>query len=755
MGILESIDISASDRDMTIIPIENADAVDIAAKLNELLGVGGKGDKSAAASDLLNRNGFQQANLQRNLNNAANGTAVNAGIQNDLAMSGANPGGPAPLSREPKIIADERTNSIILVADESTTARVQALISQLDSRVDLSGLRFYVYRCQHAKSEELADVLAGLVGQGSGSTGAGSRSNNGGILGGDSDLISGGNTRTGSSANRNSLTGNNGSNRTSGQSRTPGRARSENSGANNAAKSVQLGENFSISSDPATNTLIIFGNRAQYEKMKALLQTLDIKRRQVLVEAMLLEVGVSDEDRIKSSFIVSGGGKDGGVLAQSFGSDILGLLSNPSGSEDFSVAAASAGTLTIGGGSSQITIPSQSMLMSAISRNTNVNLLSAPTILATNNEPAEIVVGQNVPFIASTSTNQSNLDNTFNQVDRQDVGITLRLTPQISSRDSVTLGIFTEVSAVISTDPSLGPTTSIRTSETSVITKDGQMVVTGGLMSDDSTATENGVPFLKDVPVLGHLFRFSNKLRRRTNLLILITPRIVKDQYDARDLTIEGRNIVEREIEARGIYPDHREVLRNKAIDRVAESEPYDGVSPSTVLPPVNNKEQNAIVSNQAQAGNDDQVMEFSIDPKLPPKPKFDQSSNNNDVRNSKVEARGALNLPPKDSFVVIKLVNPDSAKDLSGLPFKMSNKQHLAALRVPAEARNSVLALFQTGSEIGYQIDGKSTRFNVVGNFVSPEEAKSAFSDIGNQWYEMSPYEIMKLGVEPWVRIQ
>ena len=92
---------------------------------------------------------------------------------------------------------------------------------------------------------------------------------------------------------------------------------------------------------------------------------------------------------------------------------------------------------------------------------------------------------------------------------------------------------------------------------------------------------------------------------------------------------------------------------------------------------------------------------------------------------------------------------------DLSGLPFKMSSKQQLAAIRVPAEARKSVLNLFKTGSEIGYQIDGKSTSFNVVGSFASTEEAKSAFSDIGNQWYEMSPYEIMKLGVEPWVRIQ
>lgn len=746
IGILDSIDISASDRDMTIIPVENADAVDIAAKLNELLGLGEKAEK-AGASDLLNRsNGaaLQQANLQRSPANNAAATSPSGGNQADAAISGNNyPGSPA-LSRQPKIIADERTNSIILVADETTTARVQALIQQLDSRVDLSGLRFYVYRCQHAKAEELADVLAGLVGEGSG--GLARKGAGGGVVGTDSDLISGGGSnRGGSSANRNNNSSSRTGNRNSSQSRTPGKSRNENA-QSNAASSVQLGDNFSISADPATNTLIIFGNRAQYEKVKALLQTLDIKRRQVLVEAMLLEVGVTDEDRLKSSFIVSGGGKDGGVLAQSFGSDILGLLSNPTASEDFSVAAASAGTLTIGGGASQIKIPTQSMLMSAISKNTNVNLLSAPTILATNNESAEIVVGQNVPFIASTSTNESNLNNTFNQVDRQDVGITLRLTPQISSRDSVTLGIFTEVSAVISTDPSLGPTTSIRTSETSVITKDGQMVVTGGLMADDSTATDNGVPFLKDVPVLGHLFRFSNQLRRRTNLLILITPRIVKDQYDARDLTIENRDVVEREIETRGIYPDRREVLRHQAIDRVAESEPYDGVSPSTILPPLNTAPK---IENQGSADSD--VLEFSVDPKLPPKPRFEQKDPL--ALKAPEQIRGALSLPQKDAFLVIELKNPNE-QSINGLPFKISNKKHLAALRVPAEARTSVLNMFKTGSEIAYKIDGKSTEFNVAGSFLSAEEAKTAFPDIGNQWYEMSPYEIMKIGIEPWTRI-
>jgi hypothetical protein len=511
---------------------------------------------------------------------------------------------------------------------------------------------------------------------------------------------------------------------------------------------VQLGENFSVSADPATNTLIIFGNKAQYEKMKLLLDTLDIKRRQVLVEAMLLEVGLSDEDRLKSSFIVSGGGKDGGVIAQSFGSDIIGLLSNPTATEDFSVAAASAGSLTIGG-ENGITIPTQSMLLSAVQRNTNVNILSAPTILATNNEQAEIVVGQNVPFLASTSTNETNLNNTFNQIDRQDVGITLRLTPQISSRDSVTLAIFTEVSDVISTDPTLGPTTSIRTSETSVITKDGQMIVTGGLMSDNTAATDAGVPFLKDVPVLGHLFRFSNHLQRKTNLLILITPRIVKDQYDARDITIENRNVLEKEIDERDLHPNRREITRDRAIDQVAESEPFDGTSPSTVLAPSLGQSPTS-QAKLALAPNDDQIMEFSINPKIPTKPKFKESS----VSHKTSDARASINMAQKEAFLVVQLKDT-KAIDITGLPFKISSKNNLATLRVSAEAKAKVLKLFQTGSEVGYNLNGKSAKFRVVGVFSSEEEAKLAFDSIGNQWYEMSPYEIMNLGNGPWVKAQ
>jgi general secretion pathway protein D len=722
MGILESIDIASSNRDMTIIPIENADATDIATKLKELL----LSDQNETANDLLirtnqNNRGVQTTNLAAG-NNPVAEAAANAG--NTVAAS----------TRQPKIIADERTNSVVVVADEAATARIQALIEQLDSPVDMSGLKFYVYHCQHAKAEEIAEVLAGLVGEDG--TGGAARPAQNSIAGNDGDLINtGGAGGAGRENNRNRT-----QNRLNGQTRTPGRSRNENRQQDTGTRSVQLGENFSISADSATNTLIIFANKSQFEKVRALLQALDVKRRQVLVEAMLLEVGINDEQRLKSSFIASGGGKDGGVIAQSFGSDILGLLSNPAGIEEFSVAAASAGTLTIGGKDSPLIIPSQTLLLSAIQRNTSVNVLSSPNILATNNEPAEIVVGQNIPFLASTSTDGSNLSNTFNQIDRQDVGITLRLTPQISSRDTVNLNIFTEVSSLISTDPTLGPTTAVRTSETSVIAKDGQMIVTGGLMSDENNNTDAGAPFLSDIPVLGHLFRFSNETRRRTNLLILITPRIVKDQFDARDLTIEGRNILEREIDIRDIHPNRKEILHRKSINRVAESVPYEGEAPSTILAPSEVKPLEAATPVAKEKT-------FEMDVNAEVKPKFQDKK--------EVKTKAASNLgkaPQSASYVVLKAQGKEFSDFATSLPFQIASEDASMGLLLSAEAKKTLSSKFSAGSLLGYKFEDKTIMFRVMGVFPASQDAKMAFPAASGQWYELSPYEIMNFGKGPWV---
>ncbi|MCB0332610.1 MAG: type II secretion system secretin GspD [Bdellovibrionales bacterium] len=657
--IAQSLDVPSSDREMTIIPIEHADAVDIATKLSEILTDTTDKESATRTSALESiRARLRQTSSRTSTSSAAEGSEP-TGSSATINSQG----------REPKIIADERTNSIIVVADEDMTARIRALISQLDSEVDRSGFRFYVYRCQHANAEELADVLAGLSGDGSSRSSSSQSSVN---------SFSGQNTGSRERGNRFAST----QDRLTSQSRTPGRSRSENSSESSGTTSVQFGENVSITADPATNSLIIYSGKSDYGKILALLKDLDIKRKQVLVEAMILEVRIDEDSNFSTEFLSSAGGKDGGVLAQStFNNNLATLIQDPTALSNFTVAAASSGTLTLPG---DITIPTQTVLLNAAQNNSNVNVLSAPNILATDNEPAEIVVGQNVPFVASTSTSGDNLNNTFNTIDRQDVGITLRLTPQISSSDTVRLDLFTEVSNVVQTSANsdLGPTTTIRTSETTVITKDSQMVVIGGLMSDTVSQVDTGIPFLKDVPVLGHLFRSSSEVNQRTNLLIFITPRIIQNQHDLRDSTITNRDKLDHAIKYNNVQPPRDELLYSEDIDKVTEISPYTGKKPSTIQAPKHPLSPppahlSADPQGAARASEDD-VIELHIQPKFSSKSEGDAQP-----KASFNAAHSPTATSSQEQFVILELLSsPDS--DLSLPFFSKQGKKGLAGIKLP-----------------------------------------------------------------------
>lgn len=722
VDLIENVDVPFSNREMTIIPVKNADASEIAKKLGEILGLGENKDSKKAgvdpSSDL----------LRARLNNQVppNGQPPVGMVTG--AVSAVPPGdGSTKRSIDPKIIPDERTNSIIVVADDDTTARVRALINQLDSELDLSGFRFYVYQCQHADAEEIAETLAGLTGQGSGGgskSGAGSNL----LMSGDGDSAVSVNTNSRERGGQFGRT----QDRLSSQKRTPGRSRGENK-ESGGKTSVQLGENVSITADKATNSLIIAANKSDYEKIKELLKQLDVKRRQVLVEAMLLEVGVDDSTEIGTDFLTSGGGLDGGVAVKSdFGSadqSLTSLFQSPQSMSKFSVAAASAGTLSLPGG---LKIPSQSVLLSAAQANSNVNVLSAPNILTTDNEEAEIVVGQNVPFLASRSTSDANLNNTFNQIDRQDVGITLRLTPQISSQAFVTMKIFTEVSSVVN-QTDLGPTTAVRTSETTVISKDGQMVVIGGLLADTSNNSDAGVPYLKDIPVLGHIFKSANEEHRKTNLLIFITPRIVQDQFDHKDVTFDKKEIVQGEIANRGVNPDRHEVLDNPALSKVTEAQQYEGPKPSTILPPESSdsgapsqsgpNEPKASVSKSLSTDSPG-VIQLKIAPKLTiPEKK------------AAVEASATSN-----RFVVLKVL-----KESLDVPFSWDPKSKRVGIEMPEGSSPKALEFFRPGSEYSY---GKA-KLRVEETHPDKTNAPSV------PWYTLSPREVMSVGKELWIPTQ
>lgn len=733
--LVDELDVPFSNREMTIIPIQYADAEDISQKLADILGEGNKKDGAA--------------DIARAAIGDPNGSALPPGGVPRTSASGKTV---SARGLEPKIIADQRTNAIIVVADGDTTARVRALIAQLDSKLDLSGNKFYVYRCQHANAEELAQVLSGLAGGGGGATGQ-----TGGFGGSTRKGLSSSST---SSSNRSSMNSQGG---LGGSSSGLGGAGGQGGGSNapQGPMSTQLGDNINITADPATNSLIIAASKIDYERIRSLLAQIDVKRRQALVEATLLEVSIDHSVRTSTSFLGSTGGADGGGLIKSDfanANSLNTLFTDPSKLQGLTLAAASAGSLKLPG----LTIPTQSILVSAAQRNNNVNLLSAPTILATDNEEAQIVVGKNVPFLASTSTNATNLNNTFNQVDRQDVGITLRITPQISSRDYVTLKVFTEVSALDEStiNSTLGPTTRKRQSETTIIAKDGQMIVTGGLISDDTGETDEGIPYLKDIPVLGQAFKANTQARLQQNLLIFLTPRIVKDQFDARDATIEGRDRMEDVIASYEIDPAREAVLENDRIDKVAESVPYEGPKPGTILPP--QKYTNEVAGKTAKAPKE--VHTIVDDPRNGPldldaaahgKPQpgvldLDSLPSSSSPRSSLKTSAVQKNTAPASQgiFVVVELVRKEDAK--KDLPFLAKGSHGIGGLMITADSSDQVRSFFAPRQEYVYSWNNQGIPVRIRSAYPSQAAAQLDYPRLG-AWYSLSPYEIMNLGKGPW----
>jgi type II secretory pathway component GspD/PulD (secretin) len=226
-------------------------------------------------------------------------------------------------------------------------------------------------------------------------------------------------------------------------------------------------------------------------------------------------------------------------------SDPARLLTDPSRLSGLILAAASNDMIRLPDGTE---IPAQTALFNAIAQDDDINILSAPNILTTDNEEAEIVVGQNVPFITSRATSETNLDNLFATVERRDVGITLRITPQITEGDTVRLTIYEEVSALepLDADPAIavtiGPVTRVRSASTSVMVGDGQTVAIGGLLSEAMQRVERKVPYLSSIPVLGHLMRRTDTRKMKTNLLIFLTPHVLRTRRMLEAESVDQRS---------------------------------------------------------------------------------------------------------------------------------------------------------------------------------------------------------------------
>ena len=295
--------------------------------------------------------------------------------------------------------------------------------------------------------------------------------------------------------------------------------------------SVTLNGPVNVTADKATNSLVIVAAPEDYDAVKAVIRQLDIRRRQVYVEAAIIEISLSKLKQLGIEFRSVTNPTNGSVTpfgGTNFGS-IGSAVSGPASLANLTGLAAGVakGFFTFGG-TEYLNVAA---LVTALQTEEGVNILSTPHLLTTDNQKAEIVVGENVPFISAQS--QTTGGNVLTNIDRKDVGITLRLTPRVSEGDFVKLDIYQEISAL--TDQAgfnvntVGPVITKRYASTTVVAKDGETIAIGGLIKNNVDTVHDQIPILGDIPYLGRLFQYDKKTVDKTNLLIFITATIVKD----------------------------------------------------------------------------------------------------------------------------------------------------------------------------------------------------------------------------------
>lgn len=306
-----------------------------------------------------------------------------------------------------------------------------------------------------------------------------------------------------------------------------------------------------IRAEPETNALIVTASQSDFRIIEQVIRKLDIRRLQVYVEALIAEVDAQVTQELGVQFSIGDGvrgNRRGVVGATNFdtGTSIQSVLTNP--------LAAGAG-LSLGFVDGVITLPdgteiyNLTALAKALEGQSDANVLSTPNILTMDNEEAEIVVGQNVPFITGSFTriNQgAAVENPFQTIERQDVGLTLRIRPQITEGSAIKMEIFQEVSSVAQRGEARDIVTNTRSLSTTIVAENNQMVVLGGLMQDNVSNNAQKVPLLGDLPVLGNLFRFRGRTRKKTNLLVFLRPQVIRAPMDMDQPTRDKYDYLEQ-----------------------------------------------------------------------------------------------------------------------------------------------------------------------------------------------------------------
>lgn len=391
-------------------------------------------------------------------------------------------------SKRVRMIADERTNTVVLLGDPQKRLAYRAMIRQLDVAGDEGNTQVHYLR--YAKAEDVAEVLRGIA------------------EGRDVEDGAVGSTSSSSGTSSGSY------------------------GYGNQQTRVR------IQAHESTNSVVIYGPAELTREMSQIIRQLDIRRAQVLVEAVIAEVSY---DRAKELGVQWGFANEGagvGVINFARGSGgILNLAAGINGflEGDITTPPSLSDGATLGGvgtiGSTQI-----GLLINALQGDSSSNILSTPSLLTLDNEEAEIVVGQNVPFIVGRSVENSG--QAFDTIQREDVGIKLRIRPQINEGNAVRLEIEQEVSQIApGASGAADLITNKRSLNTHVMVDDNQLIVLGGLIDDQMMETRDKVPLLGDVPGLGRLFRYDTASVEKRNLMVFLRPVIVRDTAVAESLT--------------------------------------------------------------------------------------------------------------------------------------------------------------------------------------------------------------------------
>src|SRR5271170_6629316 len=556
LEIIGSLDVRGEQQSIVVIPLRLAFATEIAPEIDQLM---------AAKMGV-----------------AANGTNPQLALRPTIGV--------APSATGPgmgyKVIPDERTNCLIVAAPPLHMREIQEIVAKLDVNPPLATSRIHVYRLKNAQALEMVQVLNNLLNGGSGpttlspTTGKGSlgrssfndaasgNSGFGGMNGfGGSSMASSasfGSSSYGSGGG--GFGGTNGSGGFGGGSSGGGISRGSSgstgpASASSAGKSIDFSYPVNITADPATNAMVISASPQDWQTLKQIIDDLDTPRVQIFVQAVIVEVSAERQRQLGVNFYTNGvgGGSAFGFGTLNFGqleSAIadplsvtglgLGLASNTTCTiSAAALAAASGGTGTTSTTSSSgaLKVPCDLALIMAIETDTHADVLSAPTLLTADNEEAMIVVGENLPFVSSAASNSAVAGQIYNSVERQNVGITLDIVPQVSEGDYVKLDLYEEVSNVVNgtANNTLGPTTTIRSASTSVLIQNHRTAVVGGLLASQDQINNEGVPFVSDIPVIGNLFSSKSSDKQKDNLIVFLTPHIVRNKSELRDLALDER----------------------------------------------------------------------------------------------------------------------------------------------------------------------------------------------------------------------